>query len=352
MKKVDKELRVKGLIEAAISKLSLDLTGITVLTEAASGYFYVTPIIAALAGADFVFAVTRDSDYGKANEVKEYVEEWADYFSVSNRIYISEKPAHSYADQAQLITNLNFVRPINESIINLLPNNSAISLMVEPWEFRQQDVDLAACRRRGIPVLGTWENHPDLLIFKYVGILALKLLLERDIELFKSKVLVIASGYFGDEIKSALLKNDALVKHLDPLGKNLDLTDKKHKGFICAADAIVVAEYNTDLMLLGGNTGIPLNWIVDKGIKIIHISGNIDYEGMDLLGITKTPQKKVKPGYMVVTTDYLGPRPVVDLHTAGLKVGEALVRGKRQYGDVYRAKEYALNNSPALDFGV
>jgi hypothetical protein len=55
-------------------------------------------------------------------------------------------------------------------------------------------------------------------------------------------------------------------------------------------------------------------------------------------------------GYMTVATDYLGPRPVIDLHAAGLKVGEALSRGMRAFGDTAKARDFAMSCSPAMDF--
>ena len=41
---------------------------------------------------------------------------------------------------------------------------------------------------------------------------------------------------------------------------------------------------------------------------------------------------------------------VIDLHTAGLKVGEALVRGMRRYNNASKAMEYALKRSPAMNW--
>jgi hypothetical protein len=48
--------RIKRLINKSILDFSLDLSGFYVLTEAASGYYMFTPIIAALAQADYVLA--------------------------------------------------------------------------------------------------------------------------------------------------------------------------------------------------------------------------------------------------------------------------------------------------------
>jgi hypothetical protein len=53
-------------MRAANCRCELRLDGLTVLTEAASGAWAVTPVLAAMAGASQVFAVARDSRYGTA----------------------------------------------------------------------------------------------------------------------------------------------------------------------------------------------------------------------------------------------------------------------------------------------
>ncbi len=66
MLRLDNQRRVFRLIDEAIERLGLQLSGLRVLTEAASGAFVVTPLIAARAGASRVHAVTTDSVHGPA----------------------------------------------------------------------------------------------------------------------------------------------------------------------------------------------------------------------------------------------------------------------------------------------
>ena len=56
-------------MHAACQAFDLDLTGITVLTEAASGPFVATSLLAALAGSPRVVAWVRDTTYGSVDEV-------------------------------------------------------------------------------------------------------------------------------------------------------------------------------------------------------------------------------------------------------------------------------------------
>ena len=51
--------RLARLVRRAVETMSLDLAGATVLTEAATGAYVVTPVLAALGGAGVVNAVTR-----------------------------------------------------------------------------------------------------------------------------------------------------------------------------------------------------------------------------------------------------------------------------------------------------
>ena len=62
--------RLLTLMQAAIQRCELNLHHAWVLTEAASGAYVVTPVLAAMAGAQHVFAVTRASRYGTVDQVR------------------------------------------------------------------------------------------------------------------------------------------------------------------------------------------------------------------------------------------------------------------------------------------
>ena len=59
-------LQIVRLMRRAIESTRLDLKGLRVLTEASVGYRRITPVLAALAGADEVYAVGRDTVGGLA----------------------------------------------------------------------------------------------------------------------------------------------------------------------------------------------------------------------------------------------------------------------------------------------
>jgi hypothetical protein len=339
--------RVARLIASAVSRFELDLRGIIVLTEAASEVFVVTPLIAALAGAEGVIALTRDSHHGPAEQVRSYTRHWAALLGVGDRVEVVTGRAADHADRAQLVTNLGFVRPIDAEVVARLPPDAAVALMWETWEHREQDVDLAACRRHGVPILGTRETDPRLELFRYVGMVALRLLLEAELEVFRSRVLVVASGPFAVEVEAVLSANQAEVLVLEG-GRREGLGSEALRGFLAGADAVVIAEHHHRGVLIGGDGGIPVEWLRPGGTVVVHVCGAVDAAALAQAGVPVHPARPAPAGFMTVATDHVGPRPVVDLHTAGLRVGQALVEGMRRFGSAAAAEAYALARSPAM----
>ncbi len=81
---------IKDKILKIISELQLDLSNKTVLTEAATGAYVVTSIIAAAAGAK-VIALTKSTQYGTVEDVKNQTNEIVKLFSENLNINIVEE---------------------------------------------------------------------------------------------------------------------------------------------------------------------------------------------------------------------------------------------------------------------
>jgi len=343
------EYRCRRLIKEAIKTFNLDLSGLIILTEAATGYYVLTPLIAALAGAEKVYGLTRDSRYGNALLVEEQTLAIAQRWSVSHKIEVlfsREDERISYAD---VVTNLGFVRPLDDSLLRRLKKTAVIPLMFETWEFRSEDLDLKTCRELDIPVLGMNENHPDLEIFKYVGHLALKLLFEIDIEVIKSRILVIGGGEFGKAVRISLQAAGATVYCVN--GEAFYKSKQEH--ILRKCDAVVVVEHQFRGVLLGQSGQMTARELksLNSGIALIHIAGNIDQKNLEDENLMFVPSRIALPGYMSVATDYLGPKPLIDLHVAGLKVGESLARERLLGSDGSSSKKAVLAKSSfAQDF--
>jgi hypothetical protein len=330
-------------MDEAIEQFELDLTGIAVLTETASGPFVVTPLIAARAGGSVV-AVTRDSRHARAREVCDYTLAWARRLGVADAINIHVGQGADRAADADLVTNLGFVRPIDAAFVARMKAGTVVSLMCEPWEVRPEDADVAACHAAGKPVLGTDERDPRVETFRFVGMLALKLLLELEIEVLSSRIVVVSSDPFATPTVQLLRDLGAAVTLAD-VTAGADLRDELITDACREADAVVVAEHRDRRTVLGGATGLRLDVLEAAGAVVAHIAGAVDDPEERL---RKHPGGRAVPGYMTMTTDVLGPRPVIALHAAGLRVGQALVQGIRRFADAAQAEALALQESPAL----
>ena len=345
--------RIEKLIDDAIDTYDLDLSGLTVFTEAASGNYVVTPLIAALAGSDRVFAITCDSRHGKAADVRNFTLELAQRWGVDDRVEVVSDKIPSLLSQVDIVTNLGFVRPIDKNMIAHLKPTAVLPLMWETWEFREADLDLSECRRVGIMVLGTNERAVGLDFFTYVGYLAVKLAFELEIEIYGSKVVVVGSGLFGKSSIKAFDKLEADIKYID-LSAGDSLDTESAKSALCNADIVVLVEHHSPACLIGSEGQITVGELLalSPHVSIVHIAGNINREEIDNDAIPCLPQKSAAPGYMSVTTDYLGPKPVIALHTAGLKVGEAMARTRLAGFNPIEAKKKVLHDLPfAMGFG-
>lgn len=317
-------MRHFNLAKNAIRFLKLDLRGFTVLTEAASGPYAVTPLIAALAGAEEVFAFTKTSPYASAAEAVEQIRLMEEFFGTKKPIKISEAREESWFNSADIITNLGFVRPLDKRVIQVLKKTAVIPLMFETWEFRPEDIDLAACRSGGIEVFGTNENYPGLEVFQYSGWLAMKLLFEAQIEVFKSQVIVISSDSFGTTITNRLNASGAGAMLFPNIQAVPDET-------LSNADVLLIADYKNKNLILGPNGQMESSMLAKRspGITVVPLVGWVDEKDLQSHNITVHPKTRIGPSKMSRTLADLGPRPVIELNTAGLKVGEITARSKR-----------------------
>jgi len=335
-------VRLVKLIRDAIIFLELDLTGLTILTEAASGPYVVTPVIASLAGAKRVLALTHDSRYASAEAVIAQTRALEALCGLENSTEIHTQRSLDLFAQADIVTNLGFVRPIDAEAIAAMKPTAVIPLMCEAWEFRSSDVDLKACRHKGIPAMGTNETYPGLEVFAYSGWLCLKMLFDAQIEVHKSKIILVSSDKFGRVIERQLAQAGATV-HLVPTLCGIA------KQEVAGADVIVVADYTRDEMIIGPGgdmTAVDLARIA-PGITVIQFAGLVDSFNLQECGIVIYPAIEIGAHRMTMTLAELGPRPVVELHTAGLKVGELMWHKMQVLGNAEQV-EHALAEEHSL----
>jgi hypothetical protein len=321
-------VRVMGVIRETIAALDLDLSGLTILTEAASGAYVVTPVIAAAAAAERVIALTRESHFADVEAVSRQTSALAALCDVDGRVEVyGERSPALFAD-ADIVTNLGFVRPIDAKAVAAMKPTAVVPLMCEAWELRPGDIDLVACRRKGIRVVGTNEDFPGLAVFTYCGYLCLRMLFEAQVEVYKSRILIVSGDKFGREIERRLAGMCARVC-LAPRLRAADLEGRP--------DVLVVADYLRCDAVIGpaGDMTAEALARLAPGLTVVQFAGRMDVAGLQASGLTVFPEGGIGPHRMSRTLASLGPRPVVELHAAGLKVGQMYVQ--RRYDDPMRA---------------
>lgn len=343
--------RCRRLVHRSVESLNVDLSGLVVLTEAATGYYALTASIAAAAGAKHVYALAGDSKYGSALEASEETQRIAREWNLSDRLTVIYDRHHAAIGAADIVTNLGFVRPINRQLVSLLKASAVVPLMFETWEFRPEDIDLTECRRQGIPVLGTNETVPELAIFSYMGSVSIRLLHECQIEVNRSKVVVVGGGVFGETTVAALQAAGADARQICPL-KTEGILNRPYRSELAVADAVIFVEHCDRQPLLQSDDGFDVRDLkqLNPGLVIVHVAGNVDRAMLVNAGLRCWPKEFARAGYMSVTTAYVGPRPLVDLHAGGLKVGELLARARIQGHSREQCEAEALRNSICQGF--
>ncbi|QOP45839.1 hypothetical protein [Sulfurimonas paralvinellae] len=322
----------------SIDKFSLNLTNKIILTEAATGNYVVTPIIIACSGAKKVYAFTKASKYGSIEEVKRQTYELAKYLDVESKIEIITDLSNVPLKSIDVLTNTGFLRPINKEIIDQLSPNCVIPLMWETWEFRDSDLDLEVCIEKGIKVYGTNEDNEKLKTKEYIGYMVLNFLLDLKHTPLSSKVLVLGCDYFTVYTEQVLKNNCYYYKIISDYNDKINIDNY---------DCIVLLEHHKQDLLIGRKGAfIDINTI-NEHVDVIHICGNVDFSNAKFNFIPKYPASF---GYMSYTVDYMGKQVVTDLHTAGLKVSEGMMKANKMNLEKKEYKIFMEKNYPAMSF--
>jgi hypothetical protein len=308
--------RLVGLMNAAIERLDLQLGGYAVLTEAATGAYMVTPVLAALAGAR-VFALANTTRYASADEIREAALELASVAGVRDSIELVHEKDPGLLGQVDIVTNSGQVRPIDKAMVSYLKSSSVVPLMYEAWELRPADVDLDACRSRGIAVAGTNEKHPAVDVFSFLGMMAVRQLHDAGIAVHGSHIALLCDNDFEPFIRSGLESCGAKVWQARRLTQQV---------LNAQCDAVLVALKPGDAPVL---TAADADLVSQHapGTVVVQYWGDVDREALADFGVPVWPRQEPVAGHMAVLPSAIGPEPIVRLQAGGLKVGEVLARG-------------------------
>lgn len=319
--------RLSRLVEVAVERVDLDLEGVRVLTEAATGAYVVTPVIAALAGGDVV-AMTTQTRYGTVEHVREETMRLAELLGVADRIRIVSDRSVDYFAQADLVTNSGHVRPITGAHADAIRPGSALSLMFETWEIQagRIDLDLDGLRGRGVRIAGTNERHPHVDVFSYLGPMAVAELCDAGVPAYRSRVGVLCDNAFRDYIVGGLAAAGAEVRAGAVLS-DIDLS---------GLDALLVAMTPTGRSVLSDEDAAALRAVGGDTI-VVQYWGDIDREVLSAHSLAAWPPIPPGNGHMAVLPSHVGPDAIVRLQAGGLKVGELLLKEPRSITEEERA---------------
>jgi hypothetical protein len=326
--------RLAALAEQAVERCRLDLTGRHVLTEAATGAYASTAVLAALAGAR-VTALARASRHGSVEEVRTWMGGVTAAAGVDDAVDVVERLEPEMLGRADVVTNSGHLRPLDEAFIARLQPGAVVPLMMEAWEIDagRVDVDPVALRRRGIPFAGTNERHPAVGVFDYLGVMAVKLLLDAGVPVQGCDLVLLCDNAFGPYLLRTLRACGARVT----VAADPDAVDLARP-----VDAVLVSLTPWEgprlarphLERLSGSTQHAL---------VAQFFGDVDRAAAADLGIRCWPDPAPPQGHMGVLPSDIGPEPIVRLQAGGLKVGQVLLvpddertASEREFLDVLR----------------
>jgi hypothetical protein len=347
-------MRNSRLLLEMIAQFGLNLDGLNVYTEAASGHYAYGPVLAALSGAKHVTAQVNDSRFGLAKEIIQQTRLLAQAYGVADKIECIDRRSHARLARADIVTNSGHVRPIDRDLIDSLQPTAVIPLMWETWEFRESDFDLVRCKERGILVLGTKEQASPCDMRRFIGLTGLKLILDL--------------GYDGGAVLvlgNAPLPGGTLVDTF----RNLDM-DVTWVGDDSASDMpysdmaehfakqgskythLITAEHHNSTLLLGPGGLLDFAFItsINPTLQIGVMCGNVDATGLRSSGLRFLPDLILPFGFISYQPTELGPRPVQTLYAAGLKVGQQMARSRLKGDSIKSVVSSILSDGLAMDF--
>ena len=340
------------LCKQLVDKLQIDLRGLKVGLECASGAYSYMPVMALISGAE-VLSIGQDSSYGKFENNISKIDNIINsniYNKKISYVHRTNLKNNPLLKELNILTNSGMIRPINSEIINQLPPYCVIPLMWETWEFRNQDIDISSCIKKSIPVIGTNEDFESVKMFGYNSFIVLKLLFDLNIEGYNNRILLLGGGKSGSAAYFGLSKMGITIDWLsaDKSKHSLDYDEIKYLLKNNFYDAVINFEHINKNKIIGKNGFISFYDFLSNNKSIVygHICGNIDVNELESCGIKYLPNKISPFGYMSYETTNLGSRPVIELSALGLKVGQIAANERLNGKSVFDTIK------TTVDFGV
>jgi hypothetical protein len=309
--------RLRTLMSRSLAATGLDLSKLTVLTEAATGAYATTAVIAAMAGAKHVYAFTKPTRHGTVADAKQQTLELASSVGVADRIEVLEKISPSVLNNVDIVTNSGHLRPLTTTLIDQLPSEAVIALMFEAWEFRPEDLDIEACSRRRIPVIGVNERHPTIDVFSFLGPLSVKQLHDCGLAGYNNRIALLCDNDFVGPLRAGLASAGASAETFE----NVEAVYRDEW------DAIVVALQPTATLRIGVPEARHLAACAPTGAVVVQFWGDMDRIALTANGLAVWPVMPPGLGHMGILLSEIGPEPIVRLQAGGLRAAEWVRRG-------------------------
>ena len=319
--------RLARLLREALDALALDVHGRTVYTEAATGAYVVTSVLAALAGAQQVTAMTRATQHGSVDDVIAQTRALAELLGVWGRIRIATERRPADVAEADVVTNSGHVRPIDAEFVSWMKPGAVVPLMFEAWEIQcgRFDIDLDALRTKGIEVAGTNERHPVVGVFEHLGPMAVVLLTECGLAVRGARVAVVCDNPFLPYLVRGLDRAGAEVV----AGESFDSTT----DHAFRPDAVLVALRPRGHPTIDASAAqlLARQW---PDAIVVQFWGDIDRSALAASRLPYWPPEAPRPGHMAVLPSAVGPEPIVRLQAGGLKVAQILLTPQEAWAPI------------------
>ena len=200
-------------------------------------------------------------------------------------------------------------------MVELLPKKAVIALMFEAWEFRGTDIDLDACRDRGIRIAAVNERHADVGVFSFLGPLCVRLLRDAETNVEGKRIAVLCDNPFADFLLDGLVDAGARATLFQSPAQ---LTEGPW-------DVVVMALLPRECPLGPYQLELIANKAPDA--LVAQFWGDIDRTAVRELGLRICPVDEPGRGHMGILLNRLGFEPIVRLQTGSLSAAEIVRRG-------------------------
>lgn len=332
--------RLFRLAQQSVKHFKLDLEDLSIYVPSLADDHFMPAAIAAIAGARNVF-VNADNAV-LANTLSIMKEELA----LNADFHFIKKLDAKIVSQFDCMV-LSAASPfIDNETVSHLKSSCILTLIPENLDFNStKGIDLEACAKKKITVAMLNPSDHCLMLYKYIANILTKRCYEAGLDVFRSKIVLVGSG---EILETAL-------SHLKNCGAQVyaAYTDRPQEPdyvlkHIIDADAIVIADYPQKAGIILGPGGIiRISDINDynKDVKIIHISGKIDFDSINDTQINNINEKSIARNINLDISE-LGSRAIGDITAAAMKAVESLVKSRNNsFMEDCSALSYNIINS-------